>query len=287
MSHGPGIIERRIAELFGAMSGVDEVISRRLSVAEITDHAFALKGRPATRAQRLSATRAAHRLIRRTKETYARGQKLVSQARRETQAALGFDESSKKYKEHYKEYLDALAGNPSYKKARKLFHLVNQWGGCQFRTIPAEKRGCFRRENEFWRAALNKDGKAGRLFFHPIDAPVRVWAVSIQPAGVIWAEAEIVRYTKCNIVVRYAGETARLDREALWEWWAVWRRVRFVSSRDGRIAQTLDAEWQRRYGRAAGGVPPVLQMPLCKPAVAGRILPGRPTRRDCETAASL
>jgi hypothetical protein len=164
--------------------------------------------------------------------------------------------STKKYKEKCKEYWDALAGNPSYKKAQKLFDLVNQWGGCQIRTIPAEKRGYFRGENEFWRAALDKDGKAGRLFFHPIDAPVRVWAVSIQPAGVIWTEAEIVRYTKRNIIVRYAGETARLDREALWEWWAVWRCVRFVSSRDGRIAQALDAAWQRRYGRAAGGVPP-------------------------------
>ena len=55
MSKGPGAIESRIAELFAATR------DRGLSVAEIADHAFALKGRPATRAQRLSATRAAHR----------------------------------------------------------------------------------------------------------------------------------------------------------------------------------------------------------------------------------
>jgi hypothetical protein len=74
------------------------------------------KAAPATRAQRLSATRAAHRLIRRTKETHALGQKLVSQAHSETKADLGFDESS----ERHKEYRAAFDANPSYKKARKL-----------------------------------------------------------------------------------------------------------------------------------------------------------------------
>ena len=69
----------------------------------------------------------------------------------------------------------------------------------------------------------------------------------------IWAEAEIERYTKRNIIVRYAGELARLDREALWEWWAVWRRVRFVSSRDGRIAQAFDVSlWWQGLGAGSG-----------------------------------
>jgi hypothetical protein len=76
--------------------------------------------------------------------------------------------------------------------------------------------------------------------------------VSIQPAGVIWAEAEIKRITARNVIVRYADEMARLDREKLWKWWAFWRGVRFVSSRTGRIAQELDAAWQRHHGRAAG-----------------------------------
>jgi hypothetical protein len=69
---------------------------------------------------------------------------------------------------------------------------------------------------------------------------VRVWAVSIQPAGVIWADAEVTRITARNVMVRYAGEIARLDRETLWSWWAFWRGVRFVSSRTGRIAAALD-----------------------------------------------
>jgi hypothetical protein len=157
---------------------------------------------------------------------------------------------------HGNRYLAALAGNPSYKEAQKLWDLVKQWGGC---------RAGIGREYEFWRAT----DKAGRLFFHPVDAPVRVWAVSVQPAGVIWAEAEIERYEKRTIIVRYAGETGRLDRERLWHWWAFWRALRFVSRRDGRVAQDLDAEWQRRYGRASGGVPPSIQMPL---AAAIRLL---------------
>lgn len=55
MSKGPGEVERRIAELFAAPR------DRGLSVAEIADHAFARDERLATRAQRLSATRAAGR----------------------------------------------------------------------------------------------------------------------------------------------------------------------------------------------------------------------------------
>jgi uncharacterized membrane-anchored protein len=63
MGQGPGTIEKRIAALFAATK------ERALGVDDIADHAFELSGRPATREQRLSATRAAHRLIRRMKET--------------------------------------------------------------------------------------------------------------------------------------------------------------------------------------------------------------------------
>jgi hypothetical protein len=58
MSRGLGQIERRISELFAAAK------DRALSVADICDHTFELDGAIATRAQRLSATRAAHRLLR-------------------------------------------------------------------------------------------------------------------------------------------------------------------------------------------------------------------------------
>lgn len=69
--------------------------------------------------------------------------------------------------------------------------------------------------------------------------------------------------TARNVMVRYAGETARLDRERLWHWWAFWRAVRFVSSRTGRIASELDEAWRRGYG-ASGAPPPSMQMPLAE-----------------------
>jgi hypothetical protein len=67
--------------------------------------------------------------------------------------------------------------------------------------------------------------------------------------------------TKRNVMVRYRGQIARLDRDRLWHWWAFWRAVRFVSSRTGRIAAALDEVWWKRYG-TAGTPPPAMQMPL-------------------------
>ena len=62
MSHGPGIIERRVAEYF-KLTHPDSVASsdrdRALGVGEIAAYVFALNGRKATRAQRISTTRAA------------------------------------------------------------------------------------------------------------------------------------------------------------------------------------------------------------------------------------
>jgi hypothetical protein len=81
MSKGPGAVEARIAELLAATR------DRGLPVAELADHAFALKGRPASRAQRLSATRAGHRLIRRTKDTVKLRSRLVDEAHAEAEAA--------------------------------------------------------------------------------------------------------------------------------------------------------------------------------------------------------
>jgi hypothetical protein len=123
------------------------------------------------------------------------------------------------------------------------------------------KPGWLRVEHDYWCATETENG---RLYFHPPDVPVRVWAVSIQPAGVIWADAEVTKVTERNVMVRYAGEPARLDRGKLWRWWAWWRGVRFVSSRTGRIAARLDELWQERYGHAAGGAPPAMQMALAR-----------------------
>jgi hypothetical protein len=116
-----------------------------------------------------------------------------------------------------------------------------------------------------------------RLYFHPPDVPVQVWAVSITPQGVIWAEAEVVRVTERNVMVRYAGESARLDRKSLWHWWAFWRGVRFVSSRTGHIAAELDERWRQRYGTS--GAPPSMQMPLAQ-AIQLLGVPANYTRED-------
>jgi hypothetical protein len=62
MSRGPGIIERRITELFAATR------DRALSIEDIADNAYRLEGKTPTRKQRLSATRAAHRVVRRQRD---------------------------------------------------------------------------------------------------------------------------------------------------------------------------------------------------------------------------
>ena len=122
------------------------------------------------------------------------------------------------------------------------------------------------------------------LFFHPPDAPVQVWAVALGPGGITWAEAEVVRITEANVIVRYRGETARLARRKLWCWWAFWRGVCFVSSRTGRIAAALDEAWWRRYGQA-GAVPPSLQMPLATAAALLGLAPDSDyTKEDVITA---
>src|SRR5690242_11598398 len=60
MSRGPGRIEQRIGELFAATK------DRTLSIGELARHAFELgDGIAPDRKQRLSATRAAHRVLRR------------------------------------------------------------------------------------------------------------------------------------------------------------------------------------------------------------------------------
>jgi hypothetical protein len=248
MSQGPGTIEKRIADLFAATK------DRALSVADVADHAFELAGRPATRAQRLSATRAAHRLIRRMKDVRAQHSQLINKADSEAEAALG-------RKQDYPdpEYDAALEANPAWRRAEKLWVFLDQFG--HWSRFVQTDRDTYRLESEgFWRATT----KDRRIYFHRPDVPVSVWAVSIQPAGVIWADAEVSRITERNVTVRYAGDVARLDRERLWRSWAMWRRVCFVSNRTGRAAQHLDAMWQDRYGRAAGGVPPVMQMPLAE-----------------------
>jgi hypothetical protein len=246
MSRGPGRIEQRIGELFAATR------DRALSITDITDHAFGLAGKPASRVQRLSATRAAHRLLRRVRDTHDRAHQLRGQAR----AAVGREPRCDIYDQ---EYYDQLRAEPAWIAADALSAFVRHIGMWSRLLRVEGKRGWLRSEQDYWCVTTLDNGRA---YFHPPDVPVRVWAVSIQPAGVIWAEGEVTKITERNVMARYAGEPARLDRRQLWRWWAFWRGVRFVSSRTGRIAAELDKLWQERYGYASGGVPPAMQMPL-------------------------
>jgi hypothetical protein len=129
----------------------------------------------------------------------------------------------------------------------------------------------------WWRAT---EGVDHRLYFHPHNWPVRVWALQITPAGVVWAEAEIIRVTSTHVMVRYADETARLHRMNLCLGWAPWRGVFFTSRRTGGTARAADDAWWRQYGsRTSGGVPPVMSMPLAD-AMALLGVPADYTRDD-------
>lgn len=83
MSKGPGVVERRIADLFAATR------DRPLGIGEIAAYAFELGDQPASRVQRLSATRAANRVIRRRRDDRERARELYAEARRNTEAELG------------------------------------------------------------------------------------------------------------------------------------------------------------------------------------------------------
>lgn len=272
MSKGPGAIETRIAELFAVTR------DRGLTVADLADNAYGINGREATREQRLSATRAAHRLLRRVKEGHARADKLIAKAHTDTKAALGREKRpyDGRGEGGDKEYNDRLDSHPGYVEGRRLFDFCERIG--RWMRWYKVDRDHIRAETDFWQTATVK----GRLYFHPPDIPVEVWAVRFDASGVHWFDAEIVRITWRNVIVRYAGETARLDRERLWRSWAYWRAVRFVSSRTGRIAAKLDEAWQRRYGQT-GAPPPSLRMPLEE----ARLLLGLPrdyTRDDVISA---
>jgi hypothetical protein len=74
MSKGAGVIERRITDLLAATR------DRALDIDEITDYAFRLQDTTPTRAQRLSATRAAYRALKRMRDINDRARRLIDQA---------------------------------------------------------------------------------------------------------------------------------------------------------------------------------------------------------------
>jgi hypothetical protein len=268
MSHGPGAIERKIGELFAASH------DRALDIDEMVASAFDLsQGTRPTRSMRVSTIRAAHRLIRRLTEIEARADKLRGEAWRAVDAIL--PETQTNYSERH----DLFEATPQWQAAKRLFDECKRVGQ---KTRFFRKEGAGDRiyaEIETWRATQLGRGRAVRLMFHMPDVPVEVFAVKIDRGGVHWFPAELVRVTERNVMVRYGGYSARLDRKGLWRAWAFWRGVMFVSSRSGRIAKRLDEIWWRRYGPAEGGPPPAMRMPLAE-AIALLGVPQDYTKAD-------
>jgi hypothetical protein len=132
MSRGPGTIEQRIADLFAATR------DRALSIDEIVDNAYRLDGAKPTREQRLSATRAAHRLLKRVRDADDRSGSLIRKAHANTRAALGREENRLKYDDEYNKRFNQ---DPARIEASKLFDFcgVSVFGRatCLLRPNPA------------------------------------------------------------------------------------------------------------------------------------------------------
>jgi hypothetical protein len=87
-----------------------------------------------------------------------------------------------------------------------------------------------------------------RIVFHHRTRPLRVWAVAIRRSGLVWAEATIRSITAERVNVTYEGEKASLNREALADFGAWWRGVRFLSDRSGFGPANVYERWRKRYG---------------------------------------
>jgi hypothetical protein len=124
---------------------------------------------------------------------------------------IGPDTNSEAYQAHLKADHDFMEGVRLDDQVKKI--------GIFVRIVKGDKLGYLKVESDLWCAETVK----GRLYFHPPDVPVRVWAVSLDRGGITWVEADVLKVTERNVMVRYAGETARLDRDKLWRWWAFWR----------------------------------------------------------------
>jgi hypothetical protein len=202
MSRGPGQIEQRIGELFATTR------DRALSITDITAHVFALEGAPATRAQRLSATRAAHRLLRRAEEVSRKTIPAFERALEETRRILGRGPDLRK-PDNWVVFLIGRGHVRVDEEYARVMKTTPSWPAFQ-KAWPRLRREIDRFEEIFGWCMTETAGR--RIRFHPGDYPARVWAVSIQPAGVIWADTELINVTDRYVMVRYAGAVARLGR---------------------------------------------------------------------------
>src|ERR1700751_6160479 len=114
MSKGAGIVERWIADLLAATR------DRALSIDDIVDNAYALNGAKPTRAQRLSATRAAHRVLKRTRDLHDRGGKLIDRAHARTKATCGPNTDTEAYQAHLEADQDFIEGEKLIEQADRI-----------------------------------------------------------------------------------------------------------------------------------------------------------------------
>jgi hypothetical protein len=178
MSRGLGNIETRIADLFAASH------DRALSMGEIADYAFELGGRPASRAQRLSATRPAYRVIKRVQENYERARQLVDEAHAMATAALRLDPGDRALLS--REYWAAIGALPIWRERKKLEGWCTRIGvWVRVFVVRGEWREWMQTEADYWCATVIGRGRGAVLWFHPPDVPVRVWAVTIARAASI------------------------------------------------------------------------------------------------------
>lgn len=280
MSRGHGKVERRIGKLFAATKDL------ALSIGDVASYAFELTDEvEPNRKQRLSATRAAHGLLRRAAALAEATEATFDRAIAETTAKLGrppggrgrsrdwiFGVGSRfvAMDEAFHEAVQSAPGWPAYQQASKAWKREYD-----------RLNGALLGRNCGWRATETKDR---RLWFHPADYPVRMWAVGIEPQGVVWADTEITGVDNTYVRVRYRGEPARLNREDLARSWTIYRNVFFSSSRSGYAARSFDQMWQQKYWRAgSSGAPPILQM-LLADAIMLLGVPADFTREDIISA---
>ena len=276
MSKGPGAIETRIGELFAKTQ------DRAFTIGDLADHAFKLKGVTPSRAQRLSATRAAHRLLQRAAIVIAAVRPAFDQVVADTTAHLGRPPGRRGDRyffcggpvdEAFFEAMKTRSSWAAFSRASDAFYREKgRFDGALFYDPFIERGG--------WRAT---EGEDRRLYFHPANYPKRVWAVAIRPEGVIWADTEISRITEREVIVRYQGEPARLSRDKLARSWTLYRNVFFTSTRTGYAAQAFDQMWRQRYWRPGAAPPPAMQMPLAD-AIKLLGVPANFTREDIVAA---
>jgi hypothetical protein len=260
MSKGSGRIERRIGELFAATT------DRALSVGEVAAYAFELTdGAAPDRKQRLSATRAAHRLLHRAAGAAPAMADAMDRLVAETALRIGRQPRRHRDSHIFFAGTRLVIVDPDFAEAmhasllwREWSRAANAWKRCR-PWLPKRHRWDADDTSGAWQATEADDR---RLWFHRADRPIRLWAVSIEPEGVSWAEAEVTRIDNTYVRARYAGSYVRLDRDDLAGSWTVWRGVFFTGMRSGYAAAAFDQMWRERYWRPGTAPPPSMQMPL-------------------------